>query len=212
MFEMGVRVMVFLAMALLPMEYAAAGFFGADNYEECMLDKMKGQERHMKSLAKKACEIKFPKEEDITEYTRSIPSFNDYKKDFVAANKQSVDDSVIKAFYFDNYHGDSLLGGKRIDMIPDKISATEFIIVIEKNESPYYLTRSVMDFSKTECGKPSNKHFQENFTVSFKKPEFQSSGTEVKKQISNLIDMNEMRFAIESKCKPKEIFFGKRYR
>lgn len=37
-----------------------AGLFGPTNYEECVLDKMKGQDRWMLSTAREACYIKFP--------------------------------------------------------------------------------------------------------------------------------------------------------
>ena len=37
-----------------------AGLFGPSNYEECVLDKMKGQDRWMLSTAREACLIKFP--------------------------------------------------------------------------------------------------------------------------------------------------------
>lgn len=42
---------------------ALAGMFGPDNYEECVLEKMKGQEKHMLPTARGACTKKFPPEE-----------------------------------------------------------------------------------------------------------------------------------------------------
>lgn len=47
---------------------AIAGWFGPDNYEECMLDKMKGQDKSMRSIANNACLAKFPKPMAITEF------------------------------------------------------------------------------------------------------------------------------------------------
>lgn len=42
-----------------------AGVFGASNYEECVLDKMKGQDRSMIYTARAACAKAFPQEELI---------------------------------------------------------------------------------------------------------------------------------------------------
>ena len=44
---------------------ALAGIFGPDNYEDCVLEKMKGQERHMMRLAREACEKQFPSEKEL---------------------------------------------------------------------------------------------------------------------------------------------------
>lgn len=41
---------------------AWGGLFGASNYDECMLEKMKGQTNSMRSSAENACEIAFPTE------------------------------------------------------------------------------------------------------------------------------------------------------
>lgn len=41
---------------------AIAGIFGASNYEECVLEKMKGQDRWMLGTARDACFKKFPPE------------------------------------------------------------------------------------------------------------------------------------------------------
>lgn len=39
-----------------------AGWFGPDNYEECMLERMKGQLKNMVSIAGKSCRNDFPEE------------------------------------------------------------------------------------------------------------------------------------------------------
>ena len=39
---------------------ATAGWFGPSDYNECVLDEMKGQPAYMKSYAKNACRNKFP--------------------------------------------------------------------------------------------------------------------------------------------------------
>ena len=49
---------------------AHAGIFGPDNYEECVLDKMKGQAKNLIYVARKACEKKFPYEKDLGSYSR----------------------------------------------------------------------------------------------------------------------------------------------
>jgi hypothetical protein len=39
---------------------ANAGWFGSGNYEECVLEKMKGQLPYMVKTARDACRLKFP--------------------------------------------------------------------------------------------------------------------------------------------------------
>lgn len=39
---------------------AYAGWFGPSNYEECVLNKMKGQKADIEDTARDACRIKFP--------------------------------------------------------------------------------------------------------------------------------------------------------
>ena len=49
-----------------------AGWFGPSNYEECILIKMKGQDRSMFRFAKDACEQEFPHEKELFEYLDKI--------------------------------------------------------------------------------------------------------------------------------------------
>lgn len=44
------------------MTFAHAGVFGASNIEECVLDKMKGQDKSLLWTARRACEQAFPVE------------------------------------------------------------------------------------------------------------------------------------------------------
>jgi hypothetical protein len=52
----------FCSLACLgyPNRSANAGWFGPSNYEECVLEKMKGQSRYMFNAAMRACDDKFP--------------------------------------------------------------------------------------------------------------------------------------------------------
>ena len=45
-----------------------AGLFGPSNYEECVVDKMKGQVLQMRWMVEEACEIAYPYEKNITDY------------------------------------------------------------------------------------------------------------------------------------------------
>lgn len=51
----------FILSILAPLD-ARAGWFGPDNYEDCILEKMKDQPRNMMPYAEDACEKKFPYE------------------------------------------------------------------------------------------------------------------------------------------------------
>ena len=57
-----------LMVSLAIMNTATAGWFGPDNYEECVVDKMKGQDKSMLKMVEKACEAKFPKPVSVAEY------------------------------------------------------------------------------------------------------------------------------------------------
>ncbi len=51
--------LLYIFLMLLPFN-VNAGWFGPDNYEECVLERMKGQDKAMIQIARKACEKKFP--------------------------------------------------------------------------------------------------------------------------------------------------------
>lgn len=57
-----VRLVIFSIINIIFLLPAKAGIFGPANYEECMLEKMKGQERSMYSIASSYCREKFPPE------------------------------------------------------------------------------------------------------------------------------------------------------
>jgi hypothetical protein len=56
---MNYKLMFALGLILIPTSSQAA-WFGPDNYEECVLEKMKGQNKAMIQTARKACERQFP--------------------------------------------------------------------------------------------------------------------------------------------------------
>lgn len=51
--------LLYIFLAVLPCS-VNAGWFCPENYEDCVLEKMKGQDKSMISVARKACEKKFP--------------------------------------------------------------------------------------------------------------------------------------------------------
>jgi hypothetical protein len=58
MFYIKGRLIAFF-IALMPM-FANAGLFGPSNFEECVLDRMKGQDKSMMWVARDACTKAFP--------------------------------------------------------------------------------------------------------------------------------------------------------
>lgn len=72
---------------------AQSGWLGPDNYEECVLEKMKGQDRSMRSTAQKACRKKFPeacydwkkKQDQVKEQSKGIVDPYKPKPDFYDA-------------------------------------------------------------------------------------------------------------------------------
>jgi hypothetical protein len=51
---------------------ANADWFGPDNYEECVLEKMKGQPKEMMWTAQTACEKKFSFEKELYDYSDDL--------------------------------------------------------------------------------------------------------------------------------------------
>lgn len=60
---------VTIVLVLLDVHSAQAGLFGPSNFDECVLDKMKGQSPNMLATARSACYEKFPQEFRLNEGT-----------------------------------------------------------------------------------------------------------------------------------------------
>ena len=64
-----VNLRIFVALLLTLIAHpASAQLFGPKNYEECMLEKMKGQAPNMTSIARVACLRTFPQEVELSEH------------------------------------------------------------------------------------------------------------------------------------------------
>ena len=61
---MQIKLFLLLGFIFVPM-VGLAGWFDPDNYEDCVLEKMKGQDRGLISTARKACRYQFPKEIEL---------------------------------------------------------------------------------------------------------------------------------------------------
>ncbi len=66
------RIFSFFSLIFLFSAYSYAGWFGADNYEDCFLEKVKGQHKFMFDTARKACERQFPFEKELYRYKDNI--------------------------------------------------------------------------------------------------------------------------------------------
>ena len=53
-----------ILLVVLP-SVAAAGVFGSSNYEDCIVDRMKGQDRSMRGAVEDSCELAFPREIEL---------------------------------------------------------------------------------------------------------------------------------------------------
>ena len=71
---------------------ANSGLFGPDNYDECLLDKMKGQSKNMRQTVNKICERKFPYEKVIWS---SEGNYNYIERDEVRVNWSSSDGRIF---------------------------------------------------------------------------------------------------------------------
>jgi len=63
--------------------FVEAGLFGPDNFEECVLKKMEGQDRSMFVIASRACEKKFP-------FEKLIYSTNPLEKSYVSKEEYDI--------------------------------------------------------------------------------------------------------------------------
>lgn len=61
---MRIKALLLLGVIFAPMA-GLAGWFDPDNYEDCVLEKMKGQERFLINTARKACRNEFPAEVEL---------------------------------------------------------------------------------------------------------------------------------------------------
>ena len=86
------RLAIPLLIFLNILNTAHAGIFGPDNYEECVLDKMKGQAKNLIYVARKACEKKFPYEKDLGSYS------SEYEFSWMPYNDNSVYFSISKNY------------------------------------------------------------------------------------------------------------------
>ena len=59
---------VLFLISILLTSHAQAAFWGPDNYEDCVLEKMRGQDNSLLSMAKKSCEREFPYEKYLSSY------------------------------------------------------------------------------------------------------------------------------------------------
>lgn len=81
-----------LVFFLMLSSSANSGLFGPDNYDECLLDKMKGQSKNMRQTVNKICERKFPYEKVIWS---SEGNYNYIERDEVRVNWSSSDGRIF---------------------------------------------------------------------------------------------------------------------
>lgn len=126
------------AFSILMSLNVRAGWFGPDNYEDCVLEKMKGQPRNMMSLAQEACEKKFPYEKALVPYN-GLFSWE--------GNPGNYKGSDLELSWCDT-------------------SSSSISICVSKNETDYRITKAIIAFSiKCEGAKPED--FREKVTFTF---------------------------------------------
>lgn len=117
---------------------AQAGWFGPDNYEDCVLEKMKDQPRNMMSLAQEACEKKFP-------YEKALVPYDNFS--FLGGNPGNYKSSDLELSWCDT-------------------SSSSISICVSKNETDYHITKAIMAFS-TKCESAKPEDFREKITFTF---------------------------------------------
>lgn len=124
---------------------AWGGLFGASNYDECMLDRMKGQSNNMRSSAENACEIAFPTERLLETNIWAVDSV-DISFEYTPTTNELIDINVINN---SNYKITKIKG-------QTKSSCQKDSIVLDRFEKPSPLISStytirVKDSRKVRC-------------------------------------------------------------
>lgn len=73
------RILTTATLLFFASEGTYAGWFGPDSYDECILDKMKGQDTRFYSYAGRACREKFPVETQAGPSVSPIPQVCEYE-------------------------------------------------------------------------------------------------------------------------------------
>jgi len=88
-----------ITISFILMSNAICRVFGPSNYDECMLEKMKGQQNNMRSFAENSCEIEFPMEKllntDIwSQYLSNSTSYAEIKYEYKKVKKDYIDVNI----------------------------------------------------------------------------------------------------------------------
>lgn len=76
-----------------------AGWLGPDNYEDCVLEKMKGQTKEMIWTARTACEKQFPFEKELRDYNDNIKvDWGGFGSDLFISIKANHGDYIITKY------------------------------------------------------------------------------------------------------------------
>lgn len=95
MMKVSMKNLTIAVTSIFYLSSAWCGLFGPSNYDECVLDKMKGQLVSMRLHAENACEISFPKEKildtNIWSGYAKEPNFSDIKYEYKKTSNQHID-------------------------------------------------------------------------------------------------------------------------
>ncbi|MGV0982683.1 MAG: hypothetical protein ACOYB0_10015 [Polynucleobacter sp.] len=121
-----------------------AGLFGPSNYEECVLDRMKGQDRWLLSTAREACLIKFPPPptEQVVELSNSDWSWKKTDANTLTIEVHSLPKNVkltsVNVALFANVCGEKpVLPG--VNFLADKSSfSNKFIVKVDAGVNKFH--------------------------------------------------------------------------
>lgn len=89
---------IILIILLLP-QVAIAGWFGPDDYDECVLEKMKGQSEEMLWTARSVCEKQFPYEKELHSYKDNIEiELSSMGSDLILSIRENHGDYIITRY------------------------------------------------------------------------------------------------------------------
>ena len=81
-----------LVFFLMLSSSANSGLFGPDNYDECLLDQMKGQSNNMRGTVNKICERKFPYEKKLWSHNTN---YNTIEHDQISTSWEKSDGRIF---------------------------------------------------------------------------------------------------------------------
>lgn len=146
--------LIFWLLILSSPQYLEAGLFGPENYDECILDKMKGQPIAMRATARRYCKNKFHVEELLYKYSPPLSSSATCEDNMTTNVNLNLSGLCVLARHEETF------GTQFFESIDYSWSnkGREITLVINDNPSIYAITKIKAAFSNKLCKDTKNQN------------------------------------------------------